>query len=53
MDAAVIVPLRAATVPGDMAETAPSQRDRHLQHVEPGGSQCIAGRRACVAERTQ
>ncbi len=32
-DAAVVVPLRSTAVPSDAAETAPTQRDRHLQHI--------------------
>jgi Transposase DDE domain len=32
-DAAVIVPPRATAVPSDTAATAPTQRDRHLQHI--------------------
>ena len=40
--AAVIVPPRATAVPSETAETAPTQRDRHLQHVEPRGSPDIA-----------
>jgi len=41
-EAAVIVPPRSTAVPGETAETAPTQRDRHLQHVEPRGSPGIA-----------
>ena len=41
-EAAVIVPPRATAVPSDTAGTAPTQRDRHLQHVEPRGSPDIA-----------
>ncbi len=40
--AAIIVPPRTTTVPSDTVETAPTQRDRHLQHVEPKGSPGIA-----------
>jgi hypothetical protein len=40
--AAVIVPPRVAAVLSETAETAPTQRDRHLQHVEPRGSPGIA-----------
>jgi len=36
-EAAVVVPPRATAVPGDTAATAPTQRDRHLQHVKPRG----------------
>src|SRR6476659_3485672 len=32
-EAAVIVPPRATAVPSDTAETAPTQRDRHLQQI--------------------
>ena len=41
-DGAIIVPPRTTAVPSDTAETAPTQRDRHLQHVEPRGSPDIA-----------
>jgi hypothetical protein len=41
-EVAVIVPPRATAVPSDTAETAPTQRDRHLQHVKPRGSPDIA-----------
>jgi hypothetical protein len=36
-DAAVIVPPRATAVPSDTAATAPTQRDRHLQHIVEHG----------------
>ena len=36
-DAAVVVPPRANAVPSGMAETAPTQRDRHLQTIEQRG----------------
>ena len=37
-DAMVIVPLRSSAVPSETAETAPTQRDRHLQLIaERGG----------------
>ncbi len=36
-DAAVVVPPRATAVPSDTAETAPTQRDGHLQHVAEHG----------------
>ena len=36
-DAAVIIPPRATAVPRDAAETAPSQRDRHLQVIQERG----------------
>ena len=32
-EAAVVVPPRATAVPSEMAETEPTQRDRHLQHI--------------------
>ena len=35
--AAIIVPPRATVVPSDTAETAPTQRDRHLQHIAEHG----------------
>ncbi len=41
-EAAVVVPPLTTAVPSDTAETAPTQRDRHLQHVEPRGSPDIA-----------
>jgi len=40
--AAIIVPPRANALPSETAETEPTQRDRHLQHVEPRGSPDIA-----------
>ena len=39
---AVVVPPRATAVPSETAATAPTQRDRHLQRVEPRGSPDIA-----------
>ena len=36
-EAAVVVPPRATAVPSDTAETAPMQRDRHLQHIAEHG----------------
>jgi DDE family transposase len=36
-EAAIIVPPRATAVPSDTAETAPTQRDRHLQHIAGHG----------------
>jgi hypothetical protein len=36
-DAAVVVPPRSSAVPSDTAETAPTQRDRHLQVIAEGG----------------
>lgn len=41
-EAAIIVPPRSNAVPSETAEIAPTQRDRHLQHVEPKGSPDIA-----------
>ena len=36
-EAASIVPLRATAVPGDTAETAPTQRDGRLKHIAERG----------------
>ena len=36
-DAAIIVPPRSTAVPSDMAETAPTQRDRHLRDIAEHG----------------
>jgi hypothetical protein len=36
-DAVVVVPPRASAVPSDAAETAPTQRDRHLQCIAERG----------------
>jgi len=36
-EAAIIVPPRSNAVPSDTAETAPTQRDRHLQHIAEHG----------------
>ncbi len=36
-EAAVVVPPRATAVPSDTAETAPTQRDGHLQHIAGHG----------------
>ena len=36
-EAALVVPPRTTAVPGDTAETAPTQRDRHLQHIAEHG----------------
>ena len=36
-EAAIVVPPRATAVPSDTAETAPTQRDRHLQHIAEHG----------------
>ena len=36
-EAAVIVPFRANAVPSDTAETTPTQRDGHLQHIAKHG----------------
>ena len=41
-EAAIIVPPRSTAVPSEAAETAPTQRDRHLHSVEPRGSPDIA-----------
>ncbi len=37
LEAAVVVPPRATAVPSDTAETAPTQRDRHLQLITERG----------------
>jgi len=36
-EAAVVVPPRTSAVPSDTAETAPTQRDRHFQHIAEHG----------------
>jgi len=36
-EAAVVVPPRATAVPSETAETAPTQRNRHLQHIAEHG----------------
>ena len=36
-EAAVVVPPRTTAVPSETAETAPTQRDRHLQHIAEHG----------------
>jgi hypothetical protein len=36
-EAAVVVPPRANAVPSDTAETAPTRRDRHIQHIADHG----------------
>ena len=36
-EVAIIVPPRTTAVPSDTAETAPTQRDRHLQHIAEHG----------------
>ena len=36
-DATIIVPPRATAVPSETAESAPTQRDRHLQHIAEQG----------------
>jgi len=36
-EAAIIVPPRTTAVPSDTAETAPTQRDRYLQHIAKHG----------------
>jgi len=37
LDAAVIIPPRSTAVPSDTAETAPTQRDRHIEMIEERG----------------
>jgi len=37
-EAAIIVPPRSNAAPSDTAETAPTQRDRHLQHITAHGA---------------
>ena len=51
-EAAIIVPPRATAVPSETAETEPTQRDRHLQGVEPRGSPGIAKHGRAVWQRT-
>ena len=41
-EAAVIVPPRSTAVPSDTAETAPTQRDRHLQCIAENGPHGMA-----------
>jgi len=36
-EAAVVVPPRSTAVPSETAESAPTQRDRHLQHIAENG----------------
>ena len=36
-EATIIVPPRATAVPSETAESAPTQRDRHLQHIADHG----------------
>ena len=36
-EVAIIVPPRVTAVPSETAETAPTQRDRHLQHIAEHG----------------
>ena len=36
-EAAVVVPPRATAVPSEMAESAPTQRDNHLQQIVEHG----------------
>ena len=36
-EAAIIVPPRTTAMPSDTAEIAPTQRDRHLQHIAKHG----------------
>jgi hypothetical protein len=40
--AAVVVPPRATAVPSDTAETAPTPRDGHLQHIAEHGAHGLA-----------
>jgi len=44
-EAAIIVSPRANAVPSDTAATAPTQRDRHLQHIATHGR--LAWQAAC------
>jgi len=37
LEAAIVVPPRSTAVPSDTAGTAPTQRDRHLQHIAGHG----------------
>ncbi len=37
LDATIIVPPRSSAVSSDLAETAPTQRDQHLQHIAEHG----------------
>lgn len=43
-EAAIIVPPRSTAVPSETAETEPTQRDQHLQFIEPKGSPDIKPR---------
>ena len=43
-EAAVIVPPRATAVPSETAETAPTQRDRHLRMIAERGRMGWQGR---------
>ena len=43
-EAAIVVPPRSNAAPSEAAETAPTQRDRHLQHIAEHGR--MAGQRA-------
>ena len=50
-EAAIFVPPRSNTVPSGTAETAPTQRDRHLQHIAKHGRMVWKGIRlyqACL-----
>jgi len=44
LDATVVVPPRANAVPSDTAETAPTQRDGHLQRIAEHGRMAWGGR---------
>ena len=42
-DAAIVVPPRSTAVPSTTAETAPTQRDRHLRNIAEHGRNGLAG----------
>jgi len=44
-EAAVVVPPRSTAVPSETAESAPTQRDRHLQHIAEHGRMAVSVRR--------
>ena len=48
-DAAVVVPPRSTAVPSDTAESAPTQRDRHLQCIAEHGRMGWQKRSGCNA----
>jgi hypothetical protein len=48
-EAGVVVPPRTSAVPSDTAETAPTQRDGHLQHIAEHGR--MAWQNACGYNR--